>query len=330
MSTVKEQLTEKIKQIIETKTCLHADEHGHFYGEIYVDYRDELCDSTIRKLFDSRNPYESFYDFIDSGYMESEWSEHGEIMSLIKRELSADEDDESAVAGDALFNEYESFINDWVCENVYFNFPYDHYLNQDVCIDVIVDTGDGNYDFTLNNFFNFYADRSEDREISEKSSLVWLMKQQGYSMEQITAFIVSEDSKDSKFLESVLQESMNCSTSMAALTFFVKMTLKEAFELHGLLSVGERGRTLEEYRAYDAKIAAREGNIIFDKGTTCGLYDPWGGSGGCLEIDVENDVVLPLKYISSALPDGCRGYGANSIYGICSSFWTDGATKLVA
>ena len=48
-----------------------------------------------------------------------------------------------------------------------------------------------------------------------------------------------------------------------------------------------------------------------------------------LEIELERDVELPIKYIDSALPDGSRGYSAESVYGVSSSLWSDRAVKIV-
>ena len=64
-------------------------------------------------------------------------------------------------------------------------------------------------------------------------------------------------------------------------------------------------------------------HVVLSKDTACGLYDNWSGAGSVLEIELEKDVVLPLKFISSAWPDGGRGYSVANVYGICSSFWTD-------
>lgn len=51
--------------------------------------------------------------------------------------------------------------------------------NQYVPVSIMVDTGDGNYDYTLNSLYpSFYGRRCD--EIPEKSSLLWLAKQQGY------------------------------------------------------------------------------------------------------------------------------------------------------
>ena len=37
---------------------------------------------------------------------------------------------------------------------------------------------------------------------------------------------------------------------------------------------------------------------------------------------LEKDVVLPMKFISTAWPDGGRGYSVAKAFGICHSMWT--------
>ena len=114
---------------------------------------------------------------------------------------------------------------------------------------------------------------------------------------------------------------------MNALSFFVKLSLKEALELHEL--VNDIQFTKNGYvKISDGKEATSE--ITLAKETACGLYDTWNGAGSMLEIKLEKDVVLPLKYIDSASPDGCRGYSISSIYGVCGSFWTNGGLTINA
>ena len=45
---------------------------------------------------------------------------------------------------------------------------------------------------------------------------------------------------DSKLLESLRTEVLNCSSHMNALTFFVKMTVKELFELQEAIAESEK------------------------------------------------------------------------------------------
>lgn len=311
MKLTEGQVIECIVNIIDTNTYLKKDENG-YYGEIYADYHDEFEPSTIKKIFKANNPRDEFYDILNDAFLDCDGEYYHEVIKTIERYFD-DEYDE------AYFDEWEDFIRAWVYENVYFHYPYEHYLNQDVCIDIIIDTGDGSYDYTKNELFGcVYTEKGIDDK--EQSALLWLMKQQGYSMKQIVDFIDSEDAQGSKFLESVRVECENTTTCMNALTFFVKMSLKEAFDLHEMAGRGNEYLQKEEI--------INNSSIILKKETPCGLYDPWSGAGSVLDIELEKDVELPLKFVDSILPDGCRGYSVVNIYGMCTSFWENNCVSV--
>lgn len=302
----KEQIVEKLISILEIDTYLQKGEDGCFYDEIYADYTDTLQNDTIKKILESEHPRDKYYELLNSWYFDSDHEHYNEIFDIIKKHLNND---------DICYCEHKDFIDDWVHENVYFNYPYDHYLKQNVCLNIMVDTGDANYDFTWNQLFGFYRDEDATLDDLQYSSLVWLMRQQGYSDVAIAKFIKNYDEQDneqdSKLFASIYQECSNTTTAMNTLTFLVEMTLGEAINLHELLA------------------AKNKGFLIIGKDTACGLYDPWNGAGGMLEINLEKDVKLPLNLIESALPDGCRGYGIDSIYGICRSFWKGNSVKII-
>jgi len=302
MNTVtQEQVIERVKDILTTKTCLAEKDDGTYESEIYVDYRDELDKKTIEKIFENNNPKEMFEDTISEGYLNSEFENENDVNEIVKENF---DDAENGF----FYDEHEDFIRDWIRERLRFKYPHDHYLRQDVYIDIIANTGDGNYDYTINNLFG-----NDCCECDANSSVIWLLKQQGYTKRQITRFIKKEDFQGSKFLESVYTECLNTSSSMNALSFFVSMTLGEYFDLHNTIKL---------------KNKSSRKKIILEKGTPCGLYDPWNGAGSLLEINLEKDVVLPLKFLDSALPDGHRGYGIVSIYGMDSSFWKSDSLKI--
>jgi hypothetical protein len=109
---------------------------------------------------------------------------------------------------------------------------------------------------------------------------------------------------------------------MNSLAFFVKLPLRDALDLHEIIS----NASPNESDCADPK----PNEITLNKDIPCGLYDTWNGAGSVLEIQLEKDVVLPVKYIDSALPDGCRGYSISSIYGMLGSFWSDGGLTINA
>jgi len=306
-------IVKRIKEVIDVHTYLRTDDNGNYYGEIYADYRDEFDESTIVDIFNSDNPRDSFYEKLD--FFDCECDYKDDVVNEIEEHFN---DDDKAPD----FKKYEDFIRDWVYENVYFNYPYDHYLGQDVYIDVIVDTGDGNYDYTKNELFGcIYSEKGLDDR--EESALVWLMKQQGYEPDAITDFVLNENTQESKLLKSIYQECINTTTCMNALAFFVKMSLGDALDLYEIVN-NTGSNESEDNESTEPKPI----EILLDKAIPCGLYDAWNGAGSVLDIELEKDVVLPIKYIDSALPDGCRGYSVTSIYGMCGSFWSNGGLKI--
>lgn len=280
----KEKVIQEIENILDIRTYLKKQKDGSYQGEIYTDYRDELDDGTIKKIGESEKPLETFYNIFQDSAFDAEMYENNEINRIIKENWNDDEFN---------YEKYEELIEEWVSQNVYFNFPYDHFLNQDITVNIVVDTGDGNYDFTLNNILGYCA----TDEINDESAILWLVEQQGYTKTDLINLIENQDFKNSKFLKSVYQECENVCSHMNALTFFTKMTLKDFIE----------------YKENPK-------DITLPKNTSCGLMDFWSGAGSVLEIELEKSVIIPKKFVEMHI-DGCRGYSVKEIYGMCNSFW---------
>lgn len=95
------------------------------------------------------------------------WEHENELITEFKKTLIRQSWDD-----DKIREELESM---W-----YFKYPTDEYLEQEVNVDIRIDTGDANYDFTLNAIYPHYNGRKGD-DIDDRASLVWLAKTQGYS-----------------------------------------------------------------------------------------------------------------------------------------------------
>ena len=111
-------------------------------------------------------------------------------------------------------------------------------------------------------------------------------------------------------------EVANISTHMNCLVFLVRISLEELIALNRLIGLKKRKGVF-----YDAWKRPDCGSIRIDKRTETGMYDPWNGGGSLLEIQLEKDVELPVRFIWSALPDGMDGYSISSVYGLCGSAW---------
>ena len=283
------------------------DEHGNFYTEIYADYRDELDDRTFIKICNAENPKWAFYDWLDEAYQECVWDYEDQV---IKNVL---EDEDFAKIASELD---EDEVRDHLRDMFYVKLPEKHFLDQDILVDILVDTGDLNYDYTLNNFGPCY-NAQEYEQIPEESSLLWLARQQGYTKTQLKQ-AMRERPAEKNFMQSVYDEINNVGSHMNTLTFLVKMSLEEYFYLTDAI-----GKERERNQSYTLNGRKGRGWILLDKTTTAGLYDPWSGGGSLLEIRLDKDVRLPIRCIETAKHDGCRGYSIREIYCCCTSLWTE-------
>lgn len=281
------------------------DKNGRFNVEMYADYRDELCESSINEILQADDPYAAFYEKMDEMYMEEEWHLFDEEFDKIMKRYDIPEECED----DARYI-LEAYLD--------FYAPTDHFLKQDVCVDIMMDTGDGNYDYVLNSVYPCWYGQEKER-IDDKSSLLWLAKQQGYTKTQLWRALLTGDISDPKgFLESCRQEVANITSQMNTLTFLVKMPLRDVIKLNQMVKLQDRNGHF-----WDATKNPYCGYLVLDKSVMCGLYNPWGGGGSVLEIQCEKDVKIPVRFIRSALPDGADGYSVESVYGMCGSAWEE-------
>ena len=283
------------------------DEHGNFYTEIYADYRDELDDRTFKKICNAENPRWAFYDWLDEAYQECVWDYEDQVI----KEALEDEDFAKIASG---LDEDE--VRDHLRDMFYVKLPEKHFLDQDILVDILVDTGDLNYDYTLNNFGPCY-NAQEYEQIPEESSLLWLARQQGFTKTQLKQ-AMRERPAEKNFMQSVYDEINNVGSHMNTLTFLVKMSLEEYFYLTDAI-----GKERERNQSYTMNGRKGRGWILLDKTTTAGLYDPWSGGGSLLEIRLDKDVRLPIRCIETAKHDGCRGYSIREIYCCSTCLWTE-------
>lgn len=282
----------------------YDEKNGCYFDEPYVDYNDELTDKDIANILEQEEPEWALEDMLSDCYQDTEWQYRDDIIEKFQKTEEGSKYD---------WDE----INDELVDMWYLKIPSEHYRKQEVCMDILVDTGDMNYDYTLNAVYPHYNGR-EDDEIDDRASLVWLAKTQGYTKEQLQNQLTNgEDKLDVKgFLETVYQEVINCSTPCPTLIFPIKMTLEQAMKICKIINKRDKN-------GYKYEPEEREdcGSIVIDKNVDCVLYDYWAGGGGCWGIELEKDVKLPIKFIHKAVPDGSLDYSMKSCYGVTSECW---------
>lgn len=270
-----------------------------------VDYRDEFPKSAIEEILSSSNLQEKFDEIVTDWECRSDdWFYEDNFWSKLED-----------------FCEENNFDFDKARDVVYDNFAWtypDSFLNPTVDTVWIIDTGDGNYDFSLHNVLNWRG----DKHLQELSGLYWLAKQQR-KLTLLKKEIAKSDKysngdcEKSKFVESSITELVNCCTHMAALTFLVRMPLKTAIELEEYRLKLLREKKFGRYSPQDCKEDL--GYIILDKSTMCGLYDDWNGSGSLLEIELEKDVRLPIQFLDGIYSDK----RIQQAYGLTSECWKE-------
>lgn len=317
-----ENLKDRVMEII--KNISYINEDGGI--EIYTDYRDrELSDRTIKEIMDHNNPREYFEDML------WEWAndyavEYGEdeLEDEIKKDLTEEEKE--------LFIENSEDMLDFIREKTYFYYDEDDF-NNDIDVNIMVDCGNANYDYTCDNVLNWYGN-SGNGDIQSESSMLWLAKTQGKatllrkackSLHRNDGYYIDRETNKDKFVESCIQELENLPSYMGTVTFLVKMSLFELFDLIEL-----QNKEYDEKGKYDPrKNEKSKSYVILGKETMCGLYDSCGGGGSVLEIELEKDVKLPIKYCVFCV-DGCEmyGYDIGNVYGMCGSAWKETLKKI--
>ena len=265
--------------------------NGAYDVEIYADYRDEIDEKSIESILESNNPEEHFYNLL----MESHYDAEGEYR------IDIEDGFKTWVKGtnpEIDMDELSDWLLDYFYDFVDIHPDYDHFKSQEIKTILLLDTGDANYDFTLNpSYVNDYGRLNND--LSDDASIVWLVKQQGHSKDELVKALNDEESSN-KFMQSIVDECFNTTSSMNALVLLGKCTLGQLLDIDNNTSV------------------------VVNKDAVCGLVDTWAGGGSLLGIELEKDVVVPSNIIHYFGADGSNGgYSVDSIYGLTGSVWKD-------
>lgn len=304
---LREEIEDEIRSL-----CLR-DKDGRPYLKWYWDYRDELDDSLVEKFLSSDDPELEFYSWMTdiTTDVSIDYDMCCEVTkNLVDRGVTDDLDEED--------------VRDVFClMGGYVDYDESHFLDQNICVNLVLDTGDCNYDFTLNTPIRNYWYR-DSTTFDDDSSLLWLVRQQGYRKSEIVKALKAQNGyPEDKFLRSVVEEIENAPNMMNEVVFLVSMTLRKWFELRREFKQEEAGTV-----KYYPRQSRGRGYIVLDKGVTCGLYNPWNGGGSLLNIKLSHDVKLPLRYIHWYGYDGEQGYSIQSIWGCGKDLWVDGLKEI--
>lgn len=280
--------------------CRKAD--GNYHFEIDVDYRDEIEDSIAQEILDNVSPRDTLIERFWDWYQTDEWDIIDNLVDDFKAKTDPKLLEDVNIIEDS--NLDDDMIREEFMDIIYIDYPEDWALGQEFCFNIIVSNGDDNYDFWLNE--HIVDEDGNVNKYVEKSGLVWLAKQQGYTLEEIVEVLKGGDNvSTNEFLASVSSEVAN-GYGCEALTFCVKITLGQAINLKEKMKSNPNG------------------SIVLNKNITCGLFDPWQGGGSVLDIACEKDIEIPFKNIWKFYIDARRSNRYDSIhnvYGTDDSIW---------
>lgn len=280
--------------------------HGY---DVYREYNDNLGQDTILSYLEQKDPMEAFYEDVSEMYGEyNSW-----IFSDVYNDIENDMTEEEA----RFMEENEEAYKDVVYENLDVNFPYDDFLDEKICCDIVIDNGDANTDFNAHTISPCYeADYTKNRSnLSRESGMMLIAKLQDYRIKDFRKIFnacryadtygKTEKMKDLNrkypFITSCYKEIKESTGPLTAFVLCVKTTLREVLAWNT--------------EKTDLRISK---NI-----EACGLYDYWNGAGSNLEIHLEKDIVIPKEKIFRFVPDFYWGnYSIEECYGMTSETWT--------
>ena len=276
---------------------------------IYRDYNDHLSPDMILECLEQKDPMDAFYEHVSKIYGDYY---NSEIVSDVYNDIMNDMTDEEV----RFMEENEEECMTVVYENLDIHVPYDDFLDEEICCDIVIDNGDSNTDFNAHTISPYCeaAVTKNRSNLSRESGMMLIAKLQDYSIKDFRKIFnacryadtygKTEKMKDLNwkypFITSCYREIKGSTGSLTAFVLCVKTTLREILAWNT--------------EKTDIRISK---NI-----ETCGLYDYWYGAGSNLEIHLEKDIVIPKEKVYRFVPDFYWDYSIEECYGMTSKAWT--------
>ena len=289
--------------------------------EIYVDYDGiDLSRSDLSAILESNHPRECFEDILNEMAFDygCEWKYEviNDVISKLKDRLK-ERNNKMLIK---YFDEYESDIIQYINDSFYYY--YDEYDINSLKVNLMIDVGNWNYDCSCDNVLNWCGNGT----IDEKSSLLWLAKQQGIEQELRDAVekcyngdIESDDIEDTT-VRSFVEEFENNTSDLSTLTFLLKMDMPDIVEI----LEKQKEEYNPEYRYNPLGNKESKSYIVIGKDTECGLFDTFRGGGSTLEIVLKKNVKVPIQCIKLTIDGvGRYGYDVDEVYGLIGSCWKE-------
>lgn len=261
---------------------IQIDNAGEIIQILIAERDDKLDPRDVNKILSSGNTWDAFYDLV-ADVENNSWDWFHDTKEEVIR---------------SVMEEYPELDEDFLLDNLYVNYDTENLLNQEYPMFFNINTGDGNYSYTLNP--NYSMDKEEIKDLSNEASVVWLAGTQGYSREDVVGAILNRDYKGSKFLKSLRQEYIDTASQMNSIIFLGTMSLKDMMD------------------------SKETGSIKVPTNTVLGFWDGWSGTGSTIGIELEKPVVVPYEIrdrIYAAYGKTNDVYTPQEIYGLISKVY---------
>lgn len=313
---------DKIKKILFYDLKDYADRID-YENEIFVQYSNENPYSEIEDIFNDY--YEDFINSTNPLFVLKELLSENEFYSFLcdEEEALIDElinetrhkfviidKEENIDYFDEYIEDIRDLFSEWVSVEVK-NKIEDEKMQVDICLDV----GNGcyGYEYKCETF-------SQEEGFNKYSSIGWLAIQQN-KINQVISNLLTPEGNPYQYQDEFCKSVSNAMTYQTqrnknTVTFTVTMTVLDYFKILEKRNICNRA-TLEERRDV--------GTIIITKETNCGLYH-WDGANRYIPIELDKDVVLPIKYIGVFLPDTTVCDYGTTVYDVCcdNKLWDKG------
>ena len=283
---VTEDIQEQINKAVDK--WIEEENDGKDYIEIYADYDDELPEEDIQQILEAKDPRDMFYDIVSEYYLDYDTSYSiDRIFDALDLSDEIKSDDDSRIE-----------ILDVLRDKIYWEPPYDHYLNQEVFVDVFLKEAED----LVNDSLAYFNDEGNLEKVGRP--VIWLLERQGYSEDEFIKYYNSlEDFEQGSgktnydtntFFGSLVQEIDNFTGTYPELVFLGNINLKDYVNGYSYVHIPED--------------------------CMCGFVDTYNGAGSVLEVKLEKPINLPKDEVIIKDYDGYR-YNVNEIYGLVSKAW---------
>lgn len=239
---------------------------------------------------------------------------------------------------------------EWLREHIFIDPPYDHYLSQDMCVNIMLKTPDElNSDFGMIHHQHLAMARPDELVdsspeaihdlIHSDSSLKRLVVQQGHTMEELSATMKDymEDfyAPDGSIFAPGEHPAKYLDANGKSLPYEIRMDIFTAGRSRFITSLCEEldnqtytmgcitvlaQVTMEDY----CKMMSSGAQVTMPVDSMVGIFNPWNGCGSILGIELADQMTFSREDIYDVQIEGANpdfGYTVDGVYSLVRSAW---------